>query len=402
MLARHLPVPALPVRAVIAALVLAATLTSGLVAVAPAASAAARVTVTGPDGAAHADRTYSTTLAVRGSGFQSIKGGFGGIYVLFGWVDDPQGGSWRPSRGGQTGADYRYVPDSESKDNQGFEKFVAFPGSDTAYAANGGTVKADGTWSTTLVVSGPTFQSQDRDGRTVSVDCRKVRCGVITIGAHGVVNTTNETFTPVTFVDLGAKGAARGGSSGKGAQDGTDGAAGAADGTGGSTGSASSGTSPRTAATDAPATATLGVDRATAVAGHVLSFVAQGFAPGEQVVASFDDGVLAAGPLTAGTQGDVAGVLQLPAATRLGTHTLKLTGATSGQAPQVELTVRRDPAAASAADAAAAAARSQDGWSPAQIAVGAAALVLLAVVVSSFAAARRRRARPGARRGRSA
>jgi hypothetical protein len=388
---------------------------AGLLAAAAPASAAPRVTVTGPDGAAHADLTYSTTLTLQGSGFQSIKGGFGGIYVLFGWVDDPQGGSWRPSQGGRTGTDLRYVPDSEAKDNKGFEKFVAFPGSDTEDAANGGEITADGTWKTTLVVPGPTFQTQDRDGKTVSVDCRTVTCGVITIGAHGVVNPSNETFTPVNFVDLqGAKksasgaGAAAQGSAAGGAASGSSSAGSGSGGSGGgSTGtgagatasggaattSADAGTTARNA--EAPASATLGVDTTTAVAGRAMSFVAQGFAPGEQVVGSFDDGALAVGPLTAGAQGDVAGVLQLPDGTRLGTHTLKLTGATSGQAPEVEVTVRRDPAEASAADAAArveaAASAKDDAWSPAEIAVGVAALVLLAVVLSSFVTARRRK-----------
>ncbi|GMA24275.1 hypothetical protein GCM10025864_20340 [Luteimicrobium album] len=407
--------------AVVGTLATALLAGAGLVAAAVPASAEPRVTVSGPDGAAHADLTYSTTLTLAGSGFQSIKGGFGGIYVLFGWVDDPQGGSWRPSQGGKTGTDLRYVPDSETKDNKGFEKFVSFPGSDTEYAANGGEIKADGTWKTTLVVPGPTFQTQDRDGTTVTVDCRKVTCGVITIGAHGVVNPSNETFTAVSFVDLqGARSATKKSASGSGAAQGSasgsaangagsSGAGSAGSGTAGSSGAGSAGTdtaadgaastSAGTGTTaknaEAPASATLGVDKTTAVAGHVLSFVAQGFTPGEQVVGSFDDGVLAVGPLTAGAQGDVAGVLQLPDDTRLGTHTLKLTGAKSGQAPEVALTVRRDPAEASAADAAAraaaAASAKDDGWSPAEIAVGVAALLLLAVILSSFVTARRRK-----------
>ena len=82
------------------------------------------------------DPTYATTLRVSGSGFQSVKGGHGGIYVFFGTVT----AGWQPSRGGATGKDYFYVPDSEAKNNQGFQKYVAFPGSDTASSANGGTM----------------------------------------------------------------------------------------------------------------------------------------------------------------------------------------------------------------------------------------------------------------------
>ncbi len=68
------------------------------VGVAPA-EAAARVTVVNELGSAQVDTTYSTPITVSGTGFQSVQGGFGGIYVFFGWVDDPAGGSWAPSRG---------------------------------------------------------------------------------------------------------------------------------------------------------------------------------------------------------------------------------------------------------------------------------------------------------------
>ena len=84
--------------------------------------------VANPDGQAKIDPTYATTLTVSGSGFQSVKGGHGGIYVFFGTVKP----GWQPSKGGATGEDYFYVPDSEAKDNQGFQRYVAFPGSDTA------------------------------------------------------------------------------------------------------------------------------------------------------------------------------------------------------------------------------------------------------------------------------
>lgn len=173
-----------------AGLVLTAALLPLLLA--PPAHAAARVSVS----PATADPDYATVLTVRGSGFQSVPKGFGGIYVLFGWVAD---GAWQPSKGGASGATYRYVPDKEAKDNRGFQRFVAFPGSDTAASANGGQLAADGSWSTQLVVPGARFRATDRDGAVVDVDCLKVRCGLITVGAHGVVNATNETFTPVTF-----------------------------------------------------------------------------------------------------------------------------------------------------------------------------------------------------------
>lgn len=168
---------------------------AGLLAIAlPAPASAAGATVS--FGPASADPDYATVLQVKGAGFQSVPKGHGGIYLLFGWVAD---GAWPPSQGGAAGTTYRYVQDKETKDNNGFQRFVAFPGSDTTSAANGGEIAADGTWSTKLVIPGARFKAADRAGKIVDIDCLKVRCGLITVGAHGVVNANNETFTPVTF-----------------------------------------------------------------------------------------------------------------------------------------------------------------------------------------------------------
>jgi hypothetical protein len=164
-----------------------------------AAGASVSVSVVGrPDLVGVADPSYLTQLQLTGSGFQSIVNGFGGVYVLFGWVD---GDGWQPSQGGSTGADYRYVPDDESNP-VGYASFVSFPGSSTEYAANGGILAEDGTFSATLQIPGATFTSLDRSGAASEVDCRQVQCGIITIGAHGVPNANNETFTPITFTDL--------------------------------------------------------------------------------------------------------------------------------------------------------------------------------------------------------
>jgi hypothetical protein len=164
-----------------------------------AAGASVSVSVVGrPDLTGVADPAYLTELQLNGSGFQSIVNGFGGVYVLFGWVD---GDGWQPSQGGSTGADYRYVPDDESNP-VGYASFVSFPGSSTEYAANGGILAEDGTFSATLRVPGATFTSLDRSGAASEVDCTVVQCGIITIGAHGVPNANNETFTPISFKDL--------------------------------------------------------------------------------------------------------------------------------------------------------------------------------------------------------
>lgn len=160
---------------------------------APLPASAAGAAVTFSPGSA--DPEYATSLQVKGTGFQSVPKGHGGIYLLFGWVAD---GAWQPSQGGAAGETYRYVKDKETKDNNGFQRFLAFPGSDTGSAANG-EIAANGTWSATLVIPGARFKAADRTGKIVDVDCLKVRCGLITVGAHGVVNANNETFTPVTF-----------------------------------------------------------------------------------------------------------------------------------------------------------------------------------------------------------
>lgn len=377
------------------------------------ADAAGRVTVVGLDGAARASADGPTTLKLSGSGFQSINKGFGGIYVLFGWVAD---GAWAPSQGGATGDTLRYVPDAETADNAGYQRFVAFPGSSTADEANGGLIAADGTWSTQLVVPGATFSTVDRSGATVEIDCTRVQCGVITIGAHGVKNAANESFTPVSFTG--------GGSSKSGSDDTQDAGAAASPGTSGSAGTsqddaeqdassddggaaddggagdgAASSAETKDEEKELPGKATLGFDQATAVAGRVLAFTGQGFEPGEQVLATLDGGVLAVGPLTAGNQGEVAGLLELPSDLRLGTHVLKVTGASSERSPEVEIIVTRDPAEAEAADALVASASGGAGgaslgglaYSPAELAAGGALLLLLVLVVASAVTGARRR-----------
>nr|WP_157528868.1 hypothetical protein [Kibdelosporangium sp. MJ126-NF4]CEL20537.1 putative minor silk ampullate protein [Kibdelosporangium sp. MJ126-NF4]CTQ89448.1 putative minor silk ampullate protein [Kibdelosporangium sp. MJ126-NF4] len=165
-------------------------------AAAPAAQAQGAAVTVSPTSA---DPAYATSLTVQGQGFQSVKNGHGGIYVFFGWVSDPAGGAWRPSKGGASGATFRYVQDRETKDNNGYQRFVAFPGSDTASSANGGLLNENGTWSTKLNIPGAKFKAADRSGGVAEVDCLKTQCGVITVGAHGVVNANNETFTPISF-----------------------------------------------------------------------------------------------------------------------------------------------------------------------------------------------------------
>ncbi|SDY82348.1 hypothetical protein [Herbiconiux ginsengi] len=187
----------------LAALGVAVAAVLGTAVAGPAAPAQAagsvRVSVTGqPELVGVADPDYLTDVTVTGSGFQSIPSGFGGIYVFFGWVD---GGAWAPSQGGATGSTYRYVYDDEANP-VGYQVFVSFPGSSTEYAANGGEVSADGSWSASMKIPGASFESYDRNGDVTTVDCLAVQCGIITIGAHGVVNPSNESFTPISFQHL--------------------------------------------------------------------------------------------------------------------------------------------------------------------------------------------------------
>ena len=292
--------------------------------VAPPAHAAASVSVANAAGSASADPDVATPMTVSGAGFQAITGGFGGIYVLFGWVDS----GWRPSEGGASGSDYRYVPDQEAKENAGYQRFVAFQGSETESAANA-VMDASGGWSVDITIPGASFESEDRSGGVSSVDCREVQCGIITIGAHGVVNPSNETFTPIAFTAAagGAAAPAAGGAAAPAAGE----AAGAVPAAGG-----------------IATAARVGYTATTAVAGNALSFAGRGFTAGEQVVATLDDGVVAVGPLTAGIAGEVAGVLSLPADLRAGTHVLILTGAASGAVAQTEVAVTAAGGAAGA------------------------------------------------------
>ncbi|MCU1407449.1 MAG: hypothetical protein JWQ43_3752, partial [Glaciihabitans sp.] len=342
----------------------------------PAYAATGSVTVANASGAPSADPDYATPMTITGNGFQSIQGGFGGIYVLFGWVDDPAGSSWAPTAGGSAGDSYRYVPDAESKDNAGFQRFIAFPGSDTEDAANA-IMGADGSWSVDMVVPGASFESLDRAGDVSEVNCLEVQCGIITIGAHGVKNGNNETFTPINFVTPAAAAAPVAPVTGTG-----DAAAGTP-----------AATTPDTAAASpAAAGATrVGYTTASAVAGNVLSFTGQGFAAGEQVVATLDDGVAAVGPLTAGPSGEVAGVLQLPSDLRAGTHLLVLNGAASASVAETNVTVT-----AHAATLPTAAEQAPPVWP--YLALGIAILIAVALLVTSLIttlvrASRRRRER---------
>ena len=287
------------------------------------AAAESKVSVRNSQGSAAIDPTHMTPLQLSGSGFQSVKNGHGGIYVLFGAIK----GTWQPSKGGASGTNYFTVPDSESKNNGGYAKFVTFPGSDTADSANGGQISSDGSWSTTMNVPGATFKTLDRSGKATTIDCREMTCGVITVGAHGVTNAKNETFTRVSVESLSGAGTASAPPAPASADPG---------------GAPPAGAVTAVAATGKP---TLIIDRASARPGRIVAFSAAGLGPGTQVNATFADGLAAAGPLTVSSSGQVAGLIELPADVAAGTYELRLIG--RGAMPRVRFAVI--DAAASAA-----------------------------------------------------
>ena len=349
---------------------LATALLASMLFAAPA-HAASRVTVDADGKGAVIDSTYSTRLKVSGSGFQSVQGGHGGLYVWFGTVN----GTWRPSKGGQSGKNYVYVPDSEAKDNAGFQRFVSFPGSSTADAANGGVMSRNGSWSVELLVPGPKFQAVGRNGAITEVDCRKVRCGVITIGAHGVKSARNETFTPVRLADLqqqpGTDQQTQVPDTSTPEQPSTDTA-----GTPGSdTSSASDGVGEAPAAVPS-GPAELTVDHTSAYAGRAMSFTATGLTPGEQFTVVLDDGLAAVGPFMVGSDGTASGVVSIPASATAGTHELRLFGASKDAS--VKFGIQGDPDA----ETVSAEADEENDWLPVAFVGVAAAVFLVALVVT--------------------
>ncbi|WP_157502382.1 hypothetical protein [Leucobacter celer] len=161
---------------------------------ATAAQAAGRVDVSAAPSA-----DGSTTVTLTGSGFQYQPNAPGGIYVFFGAVSDPGTNSWAPSQGGRSGSTFGYASAS------GSQLLVGFAGGESASASNS-LIDANGGWSAEMTIPGAVFDSVSGNphaGQSQAggqIDCLQVQCGIITIGAHGMVNANNESFTPVSFV----------------------------------------------------------------------------------------------------------------------------------------------------------------------------------------------------------
>ncbi|SDG05398.1 hypothetical protein SAMN05216553_10595 [Lentzea fradiae] len=266
-----------------------------------------------------ADPDYATNVTLRGTGFQAVAKAHGGVYITFGWVAD---GAWQPSRGGSAGATYRYVQDTEDKNNKGYQRYVAFPGSDTAASANGGVMSADGSWSTNMVIPGARFRAVDRAGNTSEVDCTKVRCGFITMGAHGVVNANNETFTPVRFAAP----------AGTANQPGTQAQAPAP------AQQQQQGT-PQQAGQPAARAATVSSATGVVEAGREVTVTGTGFAADEQLTVTLGPSKMFLAPAKSDAAGAVSHTATIPADVPAGAYTLDLTGASSGAVGSVPLTV---------------------------------------------------------------
>lgn len=73
-----------------------------------------------------------------------------------------------------------------------------------------------------------------------------------------------------------------------------------------------------------------------------MGFAAAGFWPGEQVYVVLGEGDAAVGPVIAGVDGEVAGVIVLPEETPAGTHEIRAAGAGSGLEAVERFPVRVD------------------------------------------------------------
>ncbi len=132
-----------------------------------------------------ADRDQKVTLTGKGYPRSNAGNVFGGVYILFGWVDK------MPSVPGASAvSDYVYADGQET-----YQWMVNYPGNTTE--PNAPMMDANGNWSADFTVYGSKFTSANG----VTIDCYQVQCGVFTIGAHGRVNAAAEVFTPVYFDD---------------------------------------------------------------------------------------------------------------------------------------------------------------------------------------------------------
>ncbi|QYM77028.1 HtaA domain-containing protein [Leucobacter luti] len=151
------------------------------------------------------------TVTVTGTGYPTSRDGatFGGVYVLFGWVDQSNA-KWAPSAGGSSGATYTYANDGIPAGT--FQKMINFPGNTTGEGMP--TMDSKGNWTLEMPIEASRFVS----AQGKQIDCYEMTCGIITIGAHGNALAGGEAFTPVYFTgdakDTGTKTPPTGGTTG--------------------------------------------------------------------------------------------------------------------------------------------------------------------------------------------
>lgn len=118
------------------------------------------------------DPAKATTLNVSGSGFDAQANGGVGIYLAFG----AKASDYATNAGGFLIAKWVHLGATVSSGQA--------------------PMTADGAFTTTL----PGITAKYTDGSGKVVNCLVTQCYVVTIGAHGMVNGSQETFTPVNFV----------------------------------------------------------------------------------------------------------------------------------------------------------------------------------------------------------
>lgn len=127
-------------------------------------------------------------ITLKGTNYPTSNKGsnFGGAYILFGWVDPKAENGWGPSMRGRGGFEYIYI---EGEENQ---SMVSYPGNTTVPGYP--VMDKNGNWETSFTIDTSRFTAFGKQ-----IDCYKMQCGVITIGAHGQANAAAEVFTPVYF-----------------------------------------------------------------------------------------------------------------------------------------------------------------------------------------------------------
>ncbi|WP_441897369.1 HtaA domain-containing protein [Microbacterium sp.] len=137
------------------------------------------------------------TVHLTGKNFPTVGPGNtkwkGGLYVLFGWVDPAAGEDWGPGHGGASGHTFTYTKDIEPQGT--YQSMVNYPGNTTAPGFP--EMDANGNFEMDL----PLLASRFESAQGMDVDCYKMQCGVLLIGAHGQINAQGEIFVPVYFTE---------------------------------------------------------------------------------------------------------------------------------------------------------------------------------------------------------